>query len=254
MKTRGSLGWIFLAVVLAVPALMYYKSYVAKDRENKMADRIKKRVPEGGLFPEPAGAAKLTNPIGAPASTPEPGAPQAVEAGVAAGAETASQAAAAVVDATAPQAEPAPQPAAVEAPAAAPQAPAPSAPAPQAQAAPGVEVAVSTADLAAVDWRDPLLSPYDQFLIEQDELERLIKRKEVEDQARQAKARKDKPVEQTLSLQGIVAMPEGNKAIINNDMFGEGEWVGRTGIKVMKILPSSVTFSHKGRTFTKHMQ
>ena len=113
---------------------------------------------------------------------------------------------------------------------------------------------MSTADLVAVEWRDPLLSPYDQFLLEQEELEKLIKRKEVEEQALRAKVQREKPVEQTLNLQGIVTTPDGNKAIVNNDMYGEGEWIGNSGIKVLKISQIGVTFTHKGKTFLKRMQ
>jgi hypothetical protein len=292
MRTRGSLGWVFLAVVLAVPALMYYKSYTTKDREAKLAAKAKLRVPEGGIFPEPSDSQKFKNPItSVPGAAPEVPATDATVSTA-----TAEQTAAAVIDASAPQVpsqapeQPAPTtlppaqespssqapqtqpaPAGEPLPGATPLTPfAPAVPlpsetmpglmdpetpaAPAAAAVPGAEVAGSTSDLVALDWRDPLLSPYDQFLVEQEELEKLIKRKEVEEQARQAKAQRERPVEQTLSLQGIVAMPEGNKAIINNDMYSEGEWIGSTGVKVLKISQNGVTFSHKGRTFMKRMQ
>ena len=48
--------------------------------------------------------------------------------------------------------------------------------------------------------------------------------------------------------------PDGNKAIVNNDMYGEGEWIGNSGIKVLKISQIGVTFTHKGKTFLKRMQ
>ncbi|MBI5624906.1 MAG: hypothetical protein HY924_14110 [Elusimicrobia bacterium] len=286
MRTRGSLGWLFLAVVLAVPAVMYYKSYTAKERERKLADKAKVRVPEGPLFPEPSNGQKFTNPI----NTAGP-AGDVPAAAAALSTEAATQAAITAVDAALPAAQPDPAgpppqqdasaPVPAETPAPAPQAqpaaptqttqsqqPQPARPeaqpapadAPAAAAAPAAtppaaaEVAVSTADLVAVDWRDPLLSPYDQFLVEQEELEKLIKKKEVEEAAKQARAQRERPVDQTLSLQGIVTMPDGNKAIINNDMYGEGEWIGNTGVKVVKISQNSVTFAHKGRTFSKRMQ
>ncbi|MBI5883107.1 MAG: hypothetical protein HZB91_08385 [Elusimicrobia bacterium] len=277
MRTRGSMGWAFLVIVLAVPAVMYYKSYMAKDREAKLADKAKVRVPEGPLFPESADSQKFKNPISSDPAAPsgERGTARASEdlasqgqapgSGAVVSTETASQTAAAVVDAAAPS-DPAPVDASGAVTPAPPSANAmpegggdarpPASTASLATPAPpqAPEIAVSTADLVAVDWRDPLLSPYDQFLLEQEELEKLIKRKEVEEQALRAKVQRDKPVEQTLSLQGIVTTPEGNKAIINNDMYSEGEWIGNSGIKVLKISQTGVTFTHKGKAFLKRMQ
>ncbi|MCX5797786.1 MAG: hypothetical protein NTY77_20035 [Elusimicrobia bacterium] len=72
-------------------------------------------------------------------------------------------------------------------------------------------------------------------------------------QAQKARRVGKKPFDQTISLQGIISTPEGNKAIINNSMVGEGEWIGTTQFKVVKITQNRVTFFHKGKTFTRRV-
>lgn len=57
--------------------------------------------------------------------------------------------------------------------------------------------------------------------------------------------------EQAIDLQGIVAIPEGNKAIINGKMVGEGDSVG--GVKVIRIAQKSVVLEYRGNQFTKKL-
>ncbi|MBI5210549.1 MAG: hypothetical protein HY927_11315 [Elusimicrobia bacterium] len=293
MKTRGTMGWVFLVAVLLVPALMYYRTYYMKEHKRQMEEKLKRRAPPGGVFPEAADVAKLSNPIAAGMGTTVAQTPgsEPVQVGTAA----ASALAQAVVDPTNPagtapqaQAQPsaapgagttaaaptppgpgaqppaaaAPSPASSETPSLAQAAPAagaqpaeaaPAVPAPGA-AAPSAEVAGSTVNLLAMEWRDPMMSPYDQFLMDQEDLQKMMKRREVEQRAQEARAVQSRPVESTVNLQGIVSMPEGNKAIVNGDMVGEGEMVGQTQIKVVKITQQSVTFLHQGKRFSKKIQ
>lgn len=246
MTTRGSTGWVLLLMALAVPAYMAYNKvrHLNNDKKSELEGRVNRRLPEGAMFPGGSGADKLKNPIAGAAAAP---------------AELAASSAAAVP----PAAPPATAPVQTEAPVAPPPAPAvaqiePAAPsvstgpaelpaAPEVVSAPApIEAPVSSATVLAL--RDPTLSPYDIYQIQQKELEDRMRREEVQVAVVKPRRRQEPPIESTIALQGIVATPEeGNKAIINGEMVSEGDMVGK--VKVLKISQQGVTFLYKHRKF-----
>ena len=55
-----------------------------------------------------------------------------------------------------------------------------------------------------------------------------------------------------LNLQGIVRSQDNVfKAIVNDEVLGSGEYVGRTKIKIVKINSRGVTFEYQGKRFLK---
>ncbi|MBI5210216.1 MAG: hypothetical protein HY927_09630 [Elusimicrobia bacterium] len=254
MKTRGTSGWMLLAAVLAVPALMFYRDYRQTERLRKRAEQ-RKAHPGPILFPEkPLDTTTLSNPIssrGDASVAPEP-APQAPAVAAAAPRESAPQPA---------------QPASPPAPAPVQRAPEPPKPQPPVAAAspvpapvpvaPRVTASASTADLLASNWRDPLLSPYDQFLAQQEELLRLSKKREDDRRRTQGERRRHPRVDEAVRLQGIIEMPGGNQAIVNGETVGVGGVIAvgpdQVEVRVVRISPNGVTFSHKGKSFTARM-
>ena len=232
-SARGGLGWVILVIALAVPGVLFFNwwSHLKADREKAVAAKARGRVPEGGVF-QSSPNAKLVNPMAPAASTAAVAAPAAAPADAA---PVAAPSAPAVASA-----------ATIDAPAAS------SAPAEGGQAA---AFAVSTAAFVPLK-RDPTLSPFDLVRILEEEEAR---RKAAEDleNAKRVRVRgpkKQKAVDPAsqINLQGIVSNPDsGFKAIVNDEVLGVGELVGRTGIKIVKITDLGVTFLYQGKKFSK---
>lgn len=240
-NARGGLGWVILVIALAVPGVLFFNwwSHLKADREKAVAAKARGRVPEGGVF-QSSPNAKLVNPMAPAAST------AAVAAPAAAPADAAPAAAPVAAPVAAPSAPDVASAATIDAPAAS------SAPAEGGQAA---AFAVSTAAFVPLK-RDPTLSPFDLVRILEEEEAR---RKAAEDleNAKRVRVRgpkKQKAVDPAsqINLQGIVSNPEsGFKAIVNDEVLGVGELVGRTGIKIVKISDLGVTFLFQGKKFSK---
>lgn len=245
MTTRGSTGWVLLLLALAVPAYMAYNkvSHLKNDQKRELEVRVKHRIPDGAMFPGGSGSEKLKNPI--------------------TGGVAAPLTAALAIPTTAPAVPPAtplpkPQAAAPAPVLAAPapvleaprsSAPAVSAPAMATQAQlPVAEASSSTGSILTL--RDPTLSPYDIYQIQQKDLENRLRREEVQTAIVKPRRRREPPIENTIVLQGIVATPdEGNKAIVNGEMVSQGDMVGK--VKILKISAQEVTFLYKRRKFKK---
>jgi len=216
MTTKSPVGWLILVAALAVPGLMFYGwwSRVNSAADGQMAQKVRRRLPGGGgLFAVSPPAAKLINPIAgqAPAAPPPPA--KAVK---------------------------------------------PAAPARQLAAPPKTEkriaahaISTAAATAAAALTRDPTLSPYDAARLAQMAEARTMSQEEVLEASRKTVRRKPR-IEATIDLQGIITNPaSGNRAIVNGEMVGEGQLVGK--VKVLKITSQKVVFSYKGKTFVKVM-
>lgn len=216
MASNRSAAWIFPVVILAVPGVMFYGwwSHLNSEQRRQMTMKIRRRTPE--VFTQaPDANNRLTNPIAAAAST---------------------------------NAVPLPVPIAPPAPALAAAAPAP-VPAPALTQAPP-PLPPAPGEPAVMFTRDPTLSPYDLARIEQKRLETELREAEIRDRAKNMRVKRSVSIESSIELQGIVSTADaGNKAIVNGDMVGEGEFIGQA--KVVRITSQGVVFLHKGRKFTK---
>ncbi len=221
-NARGGLGWMILIVALAVPGVLFYNwwSHLKSDREKALAAKARGRVPDRGVF-QSSPNAKLVNPMTPAVSTTAAAAPAALSANA--------------VPAVSAAAEP------QEA-------------SPAATAEPFSSSAVALPPLK----RDPMLSPSDRVhLIEEEE----AKRRAAEDLAAMQAAKNNrgkkrpKPAidpQSMVELQGIVSNPEsGYRAIVNNEVVGVGQFIGRTKIKIIKITDLGVTFDYQGKKFSK---
>ena len=247
INRRGSAGWFFLAAAMILPGFLIYNWWNHQNEETRraMSQKVRKRLPEGsGIFAGAPEKDKLTNPIAAKST-----------GGVAISSATHPLPGLAAIPAKPAAATPvAPAPIAVQAPSAGPIPPAAAviaSPVPAAQTnapvSPWQGVAESTAVFIS---RDPMLSPH--------EIERLKQIAKEEYERNQPKKPihmpKPKPVniERTVSLQGIITVPDApNKAIVNGLMVSEGQMVGR--VKVVKITAQEVTFAFKTKRFTKKL-
>lgn len=105
--------------------------------------------------------------------------------------------------------------------------------------------------------RDPTLSPYDTYLLEQIEFNKKFRQSEVqeaaefkeENRAEQRPVKKEPPIENSIKLQGIITNAQGNRAIIDGEMVSAGDFIGK--VKILRITSQEVTFQHKTRKFTK---
>lgn len=223
MTRKGSLGWIMLLVAMAVPAFIFYNwwSGLNSARRREMAKKVRLRIPEDKLFSGSSRpVARLTNPIASQGSALPV-------------ASTASAAVEAVV---------APVPPPVE--------PAGAAPKPE----PDRFATAAPPAVAQPHFRDPTLSPYDQYRLEQLELEKKIREQEMRFPSRSRAQPRDegKSVESAVSLEGIVINEEsGNRAIVNGETVSEGDFVGK--VKVQRITPRGVLFLYKNKKFMKWM-
>lgn len=230
MKAKGSMGWVFLLAALAVPGFLFYHwwSGLNSDMKSQTSQKAKRRVPEGELFGgQEDSAKKFTNPI------------------------VSTDAAAAQAPAAMPQ-QPDPAPASAAA-----AAPAEPAPAPVEGAVPVAvqEAPTVPAPAPAAEFRDPTLSPYDIYRMELAELERQNRQREVQNAVVVVRPvrRREPPIESTINLQGIVSNAEGgHKAIVNGEMFAEGDRVAN--VKILQITQKGVVFLHKNKKFTKSVR
>lgn len=232
--SRGGVGWAILAVALAVPGFLFYNwwSHLKAEHDKGVAAKASKRL-EGGVFQTPP-ATRLVNPI-SPSTAAAPGAARPA-AGVA-------------MAANGPAGAP-------------PATPAPAAPAPVKAAAAVDPLAVSTAAATITLSRDPMVSPMDLVRIREEEVRKAEEAERIRREAEEAKNRrtrkreppKEKPIERSIELQGIVATPEGaTLAIVNGATVNEGESFVVEGhsakVKVVRITASIVTFEYKKRLF-----
>ncbi len=103
--------------------------------------------------------------------------------------------------------------------------------------------------------RDPTLSPYDIFRQEQLELEKLVKRREVDAAAEKSAPvkKRERRIDEGISLQGIITDADGNtKAIINGEVVGAGDTVAEDA-KVLRISPQEVQFQRNNKKFRKRI-
>jgi hypothetical protein len=208
--TRGGLGWVILVAALAVPGVLFYNWWSHLKADREKAVAAKAR----GRVPEGGvfqspPSAKLVNPMDTTVSTVP-----VVRAPV-------DASSAVVVARPAPVADTVP-------------APAPTGAAPPLK-------------------RDPTLSPFDQVrLMEEDEA-----RRRAAEELENLKNRKIAPKvvkrvdpKTLVDLQGIISNPEsGYKAIVNNEVVGIGELVGK--VRIVRITEGGVVFDYKGQKFTK---
>ncbi|OGS41428.1 MAG: hypothetical protein A3J82_06300 [Elusimicrobia bacterium RIFOXYA2_FULL_69_6] len=109
---------------------------------------------------------------------------------------------------------------------------------------------------AFLAWRDPTLSPYDQVRIEQIEVERQIRLQDLQEAAEQKTRPVRKPqvqIEKMIDLQGIVSAGGTNKAIVNNEVVGEGDTIKTSAgaVRVVRITTQGVGFAFKDKRFNK---
>ena len=272
MSGKGSLGWLILAVALAVPAFMFWNWW--KLLNNRPAD-VGRKAASGQVFPG------MKNPL-APSTATATSAP-AAPAGVASSTASAAPNPQTAVPAPAPAAvpatpgsafaaTPAPQvPKAPESPAQAgppggeqkQAAPSAAAPAPQAPGSkPAGEEEPTLRFTPKLD-RDPTLSPMDikklaQIALEQEwEKERLRKEAEEAERRKHYKPPPPKPIDitTTIRLMGITAVPGSVTAIVavgNDD--GEIVRIGdrlRNGVQVIKMNPTAVWFKYKNKIWQR---
>ena len=229
MATKSSVGWLILAFALAVPGVLFYQWYTHLDLEKKRALTTKVRLKDTDLFRNSPKQDKLVNPI--------------------------ASAAAPVVASTAPGNG---QAAAIPAVGATPEPVLPRPAEPPSPAAGDPDVLKAPSAPAANPfqaWRDPTLSPHDLVEIERLELEKQLALQELKDRAlNRSKAPPKSPpvqIEKLVDLQGIVSVAGGNKAIINNDVFADGDVVKTKAgpVKVLHITLQKVIFTYKSKTF-----
>ena len=217
---RGNLGWVLLAAGLAVPSVLVYNwwSHHRAERENKVAAKVRGRIPPGDIFQSARNAPRLVNPI-----SPLPAAASTSAAAAPLRPAPSRAPAAAVLGAVAVS----------------------SLPARGASSASAKEAVAEPAGPRLK--RDPMLSPFDMLrLQEEDDRKRLAQ----EHLFRERKPKRAWSAEASITLQGIVSSVErGSKAIVNGEVVGVGQWIGK--VRVVRITTVSVTFEYKGRRFTK---
>lgn len=210
---RGGLGWVILVVALAVPGVLFYNwwSRLKVEREKAVAVKARGRVPDGGVFQISPSSSKLVNPMTLIA--PAVSTVAAKTAAPAAGFEAAVW----IVSTEA------------------------------------VSTAAVSITVVPNLKRDPMLSPFDLVRLKEEEnVVRLAQeRLEAEHKSTSRRAGRRAPAPETLiDLQGIISNSEGeSQAIINNEVFGVGESVGK--FRVLRITAAGVTFEYEGRRFTK---
>lgn len=237
MSARSSGGWLILLAALAIPSFLFYNWWSRLNAESRrqMTQKVRRRLPDGGgLFSGSPATGKLTNPIASQAGQGEPGAFQAGPSTATSSASHSFPIDASTANAQSPAIDELSQaPAIAEASAGTPQ-------------ASGLPQALALS-------RDPTLSPYDMLRLEQIALEKMIKQQEVKEAVKKQRVRvvkREPPIETTIDLQGIISTSDqGQRAIINGEMIGEGEFVGQA--RVLRITTQGVVFLYKGRRFTK---
>lgn len=245
----GKGAWALLGVALLVPCFLFYQWWARMDKAKK--ESLNQKIRSRGINAfDGAGKNKerLNNPMAQGDQTAA-----AAQAAQTVAPVPGAQAAPPV--AAGPEAQPTQAPA--PAPAAEPAQPAPGAEPPPADAAaqpPAPSTAVPGYYLAGagIPDRDPTLSPYDFLRLRRIEEEKLARILELQERNKPRVVRKavEPPIERTIDLQGIVSNAEGeNKAIINGEIFGEGELINGK-VKILRIGAQSVVFAYKAKRFT----
>jgi hypothetical protein len=226
MASKSSAGWLILLLALAVPGMPFYQwySHLDKAQKKEFNNKVRVRIPDGGPFANDPNKNKLVNPIHTEPAVPLANAPAAP---LAAPPVAVPPVAGGPTPAVAADATGAGNPASA---------------APAVSSAPATNVFLS--------WRDPTLSPYDQVRLEEALETELRRQQELRDAAQgkkraPAKVKREPPIENKISLQGIV----GKLAIVNGESVSEGDMVGQ--VKVLRITSQEVIFGYKGRRFSK---
>ena len=241
MANRSSTGWLMMSVALAVPGFLFYNwwSHLNTQSRAQLDKHVRNRLPQGApIFGAAPAQQKLSNPISQVNQAP-------AEASLAAPASAATSTSPVPTATAAQLASPAP-----EAPASVPLAAA------SAASAAGDSVLQTGPIPQIVLARDPMLSPYDMVRIAEAELKQRQAAQELLEAAKnkaRGKARKaaksEKPAESLVDLQGIVSSGDGQRAIVNGEMVGEGDIIG--GVKVVRISPDAVVFLYHKKRFIK---
>ncbi|MHB2025270.1 MAG: hypothetical protein ACYCPQ_01330 [Elusimicrobiota bacterium] len=220
MSRQGIAGWALLAVALAVPAAMFYRwrSGMQSAQGTAISKIARERIPAGGVFLKSPQQIKFTNPLDAQAPKMQPNFRPA---------DVSSANQSVRISSTASQSPE--NPAAARAPSKA-----------------ALAYDPSPGSYAMTVNRDPTLSPgdYDRLW----ELEKEKERK-LHPVKKIRKIRRRPPVESTVHLEGIIYSPGNAKAIVNDETVGLGGVIGR--VKVIRIMPNSVVFKYKNKTFIK---
>ncbi len=223
-------GWLLLAAVLAVPSFLFY-NWWAKNKQQVSSEMTKDPV-----------AANVFPPAEKPATAPQriaarpAAAPVQVPARVPVQSSTQAAVPAVVQDAVQPSATAQP-PVPVE------RAPVATSSAPAAVAGQAKPVSY----YSPKSDRDPTLSPDDYTRLKQVEQQGLEMEHKLLLQA--ARKSKETPFESSLKLQGIV----GKTAIINGEMYYEGQMIKIYGAKVSKVGVNYIILEYKGKKFRKAM-
>ena len=100
-----------------------------------------------------------------------------------------------------------------------------------------------------------MVSPFDLVRLKEEEEARLLAQLKLEEERnknrlRRGASRSAPSPETQIELQGIISSPDGaNKAIVNNEVVGPGEMVGK--VRVVRITDVGVTFEYKGKKFSR---
>lgn len=262
MSGKGVLGWLILAVALAVPAFMFWNWW--KLLNNKPAEFGRKPV-QGPVFSDTKMAQQMPNPLSgstaavAGQGSGTPAQPVAASTAAPAGPQPGVALAATNPSPRAPAADPAATPGVIN-----PVAPIPasSAPAVLAMATPARPEEPSLRYNPKVH-RDPMMSPMDVKRLAQMELEREDERRRIEEDERKRHAKpkavkKFAPaIETTIHLYGITATPGSITAIVEAD--GGDAQIVKVGdvlsnkVRVVKITQSTVTFQYKKKRWSRSL-
>jgi hypothetical protein len=240
---RGGLGWVVLAVALAVPGGLFYNWWSGLKAEHDHAISIKasKQAGSGVFQTSPPQTGHLINPMAASTSAPA-GFPPAVAAQTAPTAAGAMPTAAGAMP-TAPAGTLATTPAGTK---------------PLTMPGTSSAVALSTVSTVVLS-RDPMMSPLDAVRLQEAALAEEARLAELAEASKphpvaKRKIKKQAPIETKIELQGIVAKADGdNLAIINGSTINPGEsfevdnYKGK--VKVLKITSSEVVMAYEGRKF-----
>jgi hypothetical protein len=238
MNSGKLLTWLIPVAALLVPGFLFYNWWSSLNSQSR-SDLEKKVRSNPGLavFMGSAGKDKLKNPL----ESQNPAAPAAPIVGstsaVANVAPVVSSGTAFAVNVSSQAAAPVAMVVAVDTAAAV-------------AASSGTAALVAQAAPGVVITRDPTLSPYDVVRLQQMELEAKMRSGEIQEATKRViHKHQEPPIEDSIELQGIVELGNGNNAIINGETVGEGDFVGKA--KVLRITNSTVFFVYKGRKFTK---
>lgn len=226
---KGFLGWVILAVALAVPAFMFWNWWQAMNQGRLEGGR---RLVSGGVFSAVSSAARLSNPIVTSTQT----AAVLVSTGTIAPAPTASPE---------PLSGPAPALTAPAAPSAAQAAALSTAPA---RTAAGGDEAFEYKPQTS---RDPMLSPNDVKRLAKLHFEKDMALRDVKVEVKRP-APSEPPIESRLTLMGIIQTPRGTTVIINDRILKVGDSI--LGARIIRVSSSHVDFSYKNRAFRKTIQ